>query len=194
MDVAKSFSGVRKGDYGYLDFRRRSSLIKCLVFLLATLLLVLCARVFFPSIGRIFLILAILSALPAAVSAVSLVMSMRFKSGRREVYEAVEAVRNGAPVFYDAVLTTREESYGVNCLIFLNKNIMAYTEYPDSNAASIRSHLTEMARKGGFKDWTIKVYTELPEFIERLSFLKDKDVRVLEKDGEMRDLIGQIAL
>ncbi len=186
--------GAKKGTYGYLNSMHTFSTIRAVLFCGFSLLLVLCGRVFFTRFAGLFVLLAIISAVPAAMSAVSLVMYARFKTGRREVYTAVEELRGSAPVFYDSVITTPDKSYGINCFITLNKNLLAYSEYEKVDVKTLEKYLSNMAKKNGYKDWNIKVFTDFNSYTERLKYLDEKNVKPLNKDYDMMHLIEALSL
>ncbi len=186
--------GIKKGSYGYLNKKHGTALLKSILFCGFTVFLVLCGRVFFRPHAKLFIILAIISAIPSAMTLVSFIMYERFKTGREEVFQAVEAVRREVPVFYDAVITTSEKSYAINCLVALNKNLLIYSEYGGINEEALLKHLENMAKKNGFKDWNIRFFKELDKFLDRISYLMEKEVKVLKQDREMMELIGSISL
>ena len=185
---------AKKGTYGYLNSMHTFSTIRAVLFCGFSLLLVLCGRVFFTRFAGLFVLLAIISAVPAAMSAVSLIMYARFKTGRKEVYTTVEKLRGTAPVFYDSVITTPDKSYGVNCFVTLNKNLLAYSEYEKVDVKTLEKYLSNMAKKNGYKDWTVKVFTDFSSYTERLKYLDEKKVKPLNKDYDMMHLIEALSL
>ncbi|MCR4891217.1 MAG: hypothetical protein K5989_03410 [Lachnospiraceae bacterium] len=187
-------NAVAKGQYGYLNSRKKISIFRCLLCCALTLLLVLCGRVFFRQHGGLFVILAIISAVPAAMSAVTMTMFLRFQTGRREVFDEVEKVKENAQVFYDSVITTREKSYPVNCFAAFNKNLLVLSEYEGVDEAPLIHHLENMAKKNGFKDWNIKLFRDLSKFTTRLAYLEEKNMKTLKQDVEMIELVRSLSL
>ncbi len=185
---------AQKGKYGYLNNMHLFSALRFGVFGGFSLFLVLCGRLFFTRYAGLFTLLAVISAVPAALSVVSLIMYSRFKTGREEIRDMAEELRGSAPVFYDSVITTPDKSYGVNCFIAVNKNLIGYSEYDKVDVHKLEKHLNVMAKKNGYKEWTIKVFTDIKPFSERLKFLKDKNVKPLNKDYEMIELVRALSL
>ena len=185
---------MEKGLYGYLNKKHETAAIRTAAFFAFTLFLVLMGRVFLKDHEKVFIICAIISVIPAAMSAVNLIMYLRFKTGRREIYDEVEAARGDIPVLYDCVFTTEKKSYGVNAVGVINKNIIVYSEYNNFDSTGLEKHLTYITKKNGFKSWTFKSFTELGKFTGRLSYLKDKGIRLTKSDKEMIELVKAIIL
>ncbi len=185
---------AKKGTYGYIHTMKRFAAIRAALCCGFSLLLVICGRLIFTRYAGLFTLLAIISSVPAAMSAVSFIMYARFRTGSREIFDSVESLRNNAPVFYDSVITTPDKSYGVNCFVALNKNLLAFSDHEKVEVSKLEKYLQNMARKNGYKDWTIKVFTDFSAYQERLGYLKEKKVKPLNKDREMIELVGNLSL
>ena len=183
-----------KGERGYLDHQHKSSLVRFLIPCVITVILTLCTWIIFPRYGMIFLVLAVVSAIPTAMAAVNLIMFMRFKSIGEEEFKEIEEVRGNVPIFYDSVITTTEKSYFVPCIAVMNKNTMLMVPPELSDEKALVRHLTLMFKKNGFKEWNIRVFKERKDFIERLRSLNEQNIKVLKKDQEMIKLISNLSL
>lgn len=183
-----------KGERGYLDSQHRSSLVRFLIPCVVTLVLTLCTWVIFPQYGMVFLVLAVISAIPTAMAAVNLIMFLRFKSINTGDFERIEEVRGNVPVFYDSVITTTDKSYFVPCIAVINKNTLLL--FPDDGTGDkeLLRHLNLMSKKNGFREWNIKSFQSIDEFIKRLKYLNEQKIKVLKKDGEMISLISNLSL
>ena len=185
---------IKKGDRGYLDKNHTKTFIRFMIFGLITLLLGLCTWVIFPQHGMVFLILAVISAIPTAMALVNFIMFMRFRSIGEEDYKRIEEVRGKTLIFYDSVITTTEKSYYVPCISVINKNIMLYSGVTGSDEKALIRHLTLMTKKNGFKDWHVKVFNDIDTFEKRLRYLNEQNIKVLKTDGEMINLLGALSL
>ncbi|MBQ6966960.1 MAG: hypothetical protein IJP84_03550 [Lachnospiraceae bacterium] len=184
----------KKGEWGYLDSRHFTSLLRFILFGLITLILALCTWVIFPEHGKVFLILAVISAIPTAMASVNLIMYLRFKSLSPEDHDAIEENKGRIPCFYDSVLTTSEKSYYAPCIGVINKNLMLYSSLDEKEEKELIRHLTLMAKKNGFREWHIRVFKTREEFINRLKYLNEQNIKVLKTDHEMLELIGNLSL
>ncbi len=183
-----------KGTYGYLKSMHTYSILKAGLFLGISLILFLCSRVFFPEHRGVFIVLAIISAVPAAMSVVSLVMYLRFGTGRREIYEKTEALKGEVPALYDCVVTTQQKAYGVNVFLSTNKNLIGYSEYGGMDVPELTRHLEYMLKKNNFTGWNIRIFTDYNKYLERLQYIADKNLKILATDRKLAEFIKEIIL
>ena len=170
------------------------SILKACLFLGISLILFLCSRVFFPEHRGVFIVLAIISAVPAAMSVVSLVMYLRFGTGRREIYEKTEALKGEVPALYDCVVTTQQKAYGVNVFLSTNKNLIGYSEYGGMDVPELTRHLEYMLKKNNFTGWNIRIFTDYNKYLERLQYIADKNLKILATDRNLAEFIKEIIL
>ncbi|MCR5625847.1 MAG: hypothetical protein K6F99_00875 [Lachnospiraceae bacterium] len=185
---------LKRGEYGYLNSKHMAAAVRAGIFLMITLIFVLCARVFLKEHAPVFIVLAVISAIPSAMSVVNLVMYLRFKTGDKKVYDDVEKCKGRLKVIYDCVLTTTEKSYFVNVFVSANKNLLGYSDEQGVNSAAVEKHLNYMIKKQGFNGWTVKLFTDYDKFIERISYLSQKELKELGSDMTMLDFIREIIL
>ena len=185
---------IEKGDRGYLNKQRRSSLIRFIIPGVITLFLGLCSWVIFPEHGLVFLVLAVVSAIPTALALVNFIMYMRYTSCSEEDFEKIERSRGNVLIYYDGVITTGEKSYFVPCTGIINKNVMLYSKLDKKDEPELIKHITVMGKKNGFKDWHINIFNDVDSFIKRLSYLNEQNIKVLKTDQEMLKLISVLSL
>ena len=183
-----------KGTYGYLKSMHLYSVLKACFFSGISLILFLCSRVFFPEHRGVFIILAIISAIPAAMSIVSLVMYLRFTTGRKEIYDSTQALKGEVPALYDCVVTTQQKPYGVNVFLSTNKNLIGYSEYKGIEVPELTRHLEYMLKKNNFTGWNIKIYTDYEKYLERLKYISEKNLKVLTADRKLAEFMKEIIL
>ncbi len=183
-----------KGTYGYLDSMHLYSAVKAGFCLAVCLFLVLCARVFFKDHGSVFTICAVISAIPTAMSVVSLVMHLRFKTGDRRVYEETEALRGKIPVLYDCVVTTTGKSYPVDVFLCTNKNLTGYSADPTAAGDELKRHLEYSLKKGGFGAYNIKIFDTYDKYKERLDYIAKRELKVLKSDQELYEYMKELIL
>ncbi len=185
---------VKKGERGYLDHQHKSSLVRFLIPGVITVILTLCTWIIFPQYGMVFLVLAVISAIPTAMAAVNLIMFLRFRSISEDDFKTIEEARGNVLLFYDSVITTTEKSYFVPCTAVINKNTMLLLPSGGPDDSALLRHLNLMAKKNGFREWNIKCFHSIDEFIKRLGVLNEQKLKVLKKDEEMLRLISNLSL
>ncbi len=193
-DTSEKRDRPGKGERGYLDSQHRASLVRFLIPCVITLILTLCTWVIFPQYGMVFLVLAVISAIPTAMTAVNLIMFLRFRSINDGDFQRIEEVRGNVPVFYDSVITTTDKSYFVPCIAVINKSVLLLLPEGMTEDKELLRHINLMSKKNGFREWNIKSFGSIDEFIKRLKYLNEQKIKVLKKDGEMLRLISNLSL
>ncbi len=103
-----------KGDYGYLAYRKKIQLLKCLLLLAGIVILLLIGYFATHSRKNLMTVIAIVSALPFANEAVVLLTAMPYHSRPKEEYEKVLDAAGEGLLSTELVLT---RSSGKNFLI-----------------------------------------------------------------------------
>lgn len=183
-----------KGKYGYLKSSQFFSAIRTLIFFAVAFTFFILGKCVYKQYYTMFTVTAIVICIPAAMSAVAFIMFMRFRQGRREIFDDCESIHGNVLLFYDSVITTTLKSYGVNVFAVTNKNVIGYTEYKKVDVDIIEKHLKEMADKNDFRGFSFKVFTEYPKFKSRLSHLAEEYTKNINSDAGMIKLIGNLSL
>ncbi|MBO6134059.1 MAG: hypothetical protein J6P05_06980 [Lachnospiraceae bacterium] len=189
------FGILPKGRCGYLASMRKAAIIRAALFVGFSVLLVAMGRLVFRDMATVFIICAVISAIPSAGAVVQLIMFLRFKGADPSLFSQVEEKRGEIPVFYDLVFTTEKGSFESKCLFALNKSLSLYMENGnrDMNDEFVR-HLSYMAKKNGFKNWNFKIFNDLGLFLERLNYLNKQGIKQLDTDRKMLELVKEITL
>ena len=195
MTVEKALAlRVKKGRYGYLKSSQLFSCLRMILFFLIAFILFFLGKFIYTEHYTMFTVTAIVMCIPASMAAVTFIMFMRFRTGRREIYDDCEKIHGSVKMFYDSVITTTLKSYGVNVFACTNKNVIAYTEYRKVDISLLEKHLKDMAERNGFKGFSIKVFTEYPKFRSRLARLAEDYPENANSDEGMISLIGNLSL
>ena len=105
-----------KGEWGYVNYQRKRVMLITLVLYICTIGIYLFGYYTTHTTKNIWTIIAVLSILPASKSMVNLIMFMRFKSLKAEVYNDYSSAIMDIPAIYEAPFTTYEKTYFVDAL------------------------------------------------------------------------------
>lgn len=162
----------KKGEFGYLDYRKKASVIRTLVCLLVAVALFVAGLIINGSQKNIFSIVAALGCLPTGWSAVNMIMFLRGKGCSQNAYDNIRQVCGGLLIHYDHVITSYEKNYNVAASTVLDKNICCLTEDPTVDTGDIEKHIKKMMAQNGYSSYSIKVFDKLDAFTDRLSQLE----------------------
>lgn len=188
---------VIKGTYGYLQAKRMKVLIHTIILFVIPLALLIAGIVQTGSKKNLLTIVAVLGMLPACKSAVELIMV--FKASKNscslKVKEEIEAVQGELQGMYDLYFTSYQKNFSISHMVVLGKNICGYTENSKCDIGAGEAHLNTMLKQGGYTDMTVKIFSDLTKYCERLKQLNSlEQEKTVKKDEEVRALLFEISL
>lgn len=114
-------------------------------------------------------IVAILGLLPASKSLVNTIMFLRFHSLNSEAAEQTAAAAKDMQTLYDNVFTSYKKNYVVGHLAVRGNTVCGYAEDTNFQENEFYKHIGDILKLDGHKEVTVKVFTDLKKYTERLS-------------------------
>ncbi len=164
-------SKAYKGDFGYIKYRKKVAIIRTSICFAVAVGLYVIGLIFWGSQRNIMSIVAVLGCLPTGWSAVNLVMMLKAGFCSDEDHEKIEAHKGGLLINYDLVITSYETNYNINASTVLDKNICLYTSDKNMDLIDCEKHIRKMIAQSGYSDHSIKIFTDINKFCERLASL-----------------------
>lgn len=113
-------------------------------------------------------IVAVLGLLPASKSLVSAIMFLRSHSLKGEAADLVEEASGNLTTLYDCVFTSYKINFAVGHLAVRGGTVCGYSEKPDFDENAFYKHIGDLLKLDGHKDVTVKIFTDLGKYTERL--------------------------
>ena len=171
---------VYKGDFGYIEYRKKVAIIRTAICLAVVLGIFVCGLVIYGSQKNALSIIAALGCLPTGWSAVNLIMFLRGKGCSEEDHRRIEEVRGNLLIHYDHIITSYDKNFNVAASTVLDKNICCYSSDRSYDTGDLEKHIKKMMAQNGYSSHSIKVFDKLDAFLDRLSQLeklrKDKNI------------------
>ena len=161
-----------KGDFGYIEYRKKITIIRTAVCLVITVAIFVIGLVINGTQKNVFSIIAALGCLPTGWSAVNMIMFIRAKGCSESDHSQIEAHRGNLLVYYDLVITSYDKNYNVAASTVLDKNICCYCSDKSVDTEDIEKHIKKMMAQSGYSSYSIKVFDKLDSFIGRLDQLE----------------------
>ena len=182
-----------KGEFGYLRKQRgRTLLIMVLLYAMA-LMMYFGARAYFGTNRNLFTILAVLVVLPAAKYTVNFIMLIRAGECPEEVHAGVEEHVGSLDNAYDLYFTSEKKNFNIRHLTIGGGSIAAFTTDSKCDCRAGEQHLRRMLTGNGIHGYQIKIFRDLPAYLNRLDQLNDLEVD--GKDHEkLLELLYRISL
>lgn len=186
-----------KGTYGYLQAKKIKVLLRTLLFFAVPLTLLIAGIIQTGSKKNLLTVVAVLGFLPACKSMVELIMLI--KAARNGCSEAVrneiEKVQGNLTGMYDMYFTSYQKNFSVSHMVVLGKNICCYTEDAKCDSKAGEAHLNTMLKQGGYTEMTVKIFSDLTKYCERLAQLNSLEhEKSVKSDDGVRALLYEISL
>lgn len=184
-----------KGNFGYLKAKRIQVLLRTVLFFVIPLMLFVAGYITTGTRKNLLTIVAVLGCLPACKSLVSLIMYFRSTGCSLSVKEAVEKQEGALIGMYDMYFTSYKQNFAISHMVVEGKNVCGYTETPSCDTKACEEHLNTMLKQGGYKDMTIKIFTDMGKYSQRLKQLNELTCeRTPQRDDEVRVVLYDISL
>lgn len=192
--MKKNIINTAKGSFGYLKSKRNSVLIMTILMFTVSLSLLVAGIITTGTNKNLLTIVAVLGCLPASKSLVSLIMYCKAKGCSEETRENIEKAIGQLVGMYDMYFTTYKNNFPVSHMIIEGKIICGYAEMK-FDTALCEEHLETTLKQSGYKDFTIKIFTDLVKYTDRLSQINEIDRdKTPKRDEEVRKVLFDISL
>lgn len=162
---------VVKGNYGYLAAKTKQMIFRTILLFGISLAIFIMGYVTTKTKQNLLTIVAVLGCLPASKSAVNMIMFLRVKGCSEDAYKQIDAVVGNLSGAYDLIFTSYEKTFQVAHVTVEGKNICGYTESAKCDTSLCEKHITTLLQQNGKSDYTVKIFRELPKYVERLNQL-----------------------
>ncbi len=176
MKLLRIFSNSSyKGTQNYINSQKKYTALRTALFFGISLSLFIVGWVNTGTRSNILTVVAILGCLPASKSAVNMIMYLRYKSCSPQAQEKITANIGHLTGLYDMVFTSYKKNYVVAHIVVAGKTICGYTEDENFLERDFNQHITDILKVDHFKDVTVKIFTDLSKYEERLQQMQELD-------------------
>ncbi len=176
MQLYRMFSTDKvKGEKNYLNSQKKYELLRTLLYFAVPILLFVAGYIQTKSRMNLLTVVAVLGCLPASKSTVAAIMFLRYKSCSDAVAEKLEVHTEGLEGLYDCVFTSEKKNFVIAHLSVRGNTICGYSETSDFDENAFYAHISTLLAIDGHKDATVKIFTSLPRYTERMEQLKALD-------------------
>ena len=125
--------------------------------------------------ANLLTIVAVLGCLPASKSAVSAIMFLRARGCSAEAAKEIQAHSRELDGIYDCVFTSYKKNFSVSHMAVRGNTVCGYTEDPKFQENEFYKHLGDILKLDGQKDVTVKIFSNLARYTERLEQMASLD-------------------
>ncbi len=185
---------MSKGSFGYINSRRKLWIAITLISLAVVLGMYFGALAYFHTNKNVFTIMAALSCLFVGKSAVDMVMFLRAKGCSEKAGELIQMHIGKLHGVYDLYLTTYEKNYQLSHVVVASKCVCALTQTENCDEKAGEKHIREVLESNGFKGYTVKIFSRLDQYLDRLDELGQLEAKGDKQIQEVTGLLKSISL
>lgn len=182
------FTEPFKGERGYFKTQRKYEIAKTLFYFAISISLFVAGWIATGSRLNLLTVVAVLGCLPAGKSTVNMIMFLRYSGCSKESQSEIADHVGSLQGLYDCIFTSYEKNYQVAHLVVKGDTICGFTEDPKFEEQAFYKHLESILKVDGFKNTSIKIFSELGKYIERLEQMNQLDTDESHTPGIIQTL------
>lgn len=175
--ILRIFSNTHvKGTRNYIDSQKKYELIRTFIFFFIPLSLFIAGYVTTKTKMNLLTIVAVVGLLPACKSLVSAIMFLKHRSLSEEFAAKIDVTQHELPQLYDMVFTTYDKTHVVNHMVIAGNTVCGFSEDKNFKEKEFNAHIQNVLKTDGFKNVSVKIFTDINKYTERLEQLKDLEI------------------
>lgn len=177
-----------KGDYLYLQSKKKMEIIKTIVFFAISAALYIAGYVTTGSNKNYLTIVAVLGCLPASKSAVTMIMNLKVKPCSESVYKAITNKFGEKTGAYNLYFTSYDKNYDMKHVFVKGMTVIAFTENEKLSEAGFEEHIKTVLNRDAIKGVNVKVYKDLDKYLARMEQMQNLENEKSREDDIMKTL------
>ena len=173
-----------KGLSNYLHTQKRYEVARTILYFALSLSLFIIGYVTTKTRANLLTVVAILGCLPASKSLVEAIMYLKYDSLDADTVAQINEHSSTLWGGFDFAFTSYEKNFQVDHLVIKGNTICGYSSHEKVDENACEKHLDKMLLQDGYKNYTIKIFKDLPKYLNRLDQLKE-----LESDDSRTDAL-----
>ena len=188
----KKNTKVEKGEYGYLDYKKRQSAV--LMILGFSIVAVLFFIWYFATKTKnnIMIVISILTVLPVAKFAVNFFFLLPYHSEKKEEYDKLKDMVKEMIVLTDLVFTTDQKffPFPTSFMVIHNGSACGFTNHEKYHTEYMEKFLENNLQVNGVKV-NVKIFKDKKQFFNRVKTLAEivPDEKQSKKDIRIKELL-----
>ncbi len=162
-----------KGTFGYIKWQQIYTIVRTLLLFVLALGLYFAGYITTGTNRNLLTIIAVLGLLPAAKSMVNMIMFLRFRSLKPDIYEQFESKRLQLAVLYENILTTKEQAYDLPMIAYRNHTLCGFCPR-SGDLKALETHIRECL-KTELPEVSVKIFSDQRIFLDRIAQMNEMD-------------------
>lgn len=172
---------VEKGQYGYIEYRKKVQLIKVLIVLAIIAALLIAGIIIYGTRNNICTVIAIISVLPMAKFLVTLLVVVKHKKPDERCYQELKEAGDKLILLSDCIMSCKDKVVYVDFAIVTDSCIYCYTKDSQFDVAYFEKNVAEFIKSCG-DTVNVKLLKDFESFKKRVQSLNHVEYK--EKKAE----------
>ncbi len=177
-----------KGGEGYIRTQKIYEVIRTVLYFGISLSLFAAGFITTGNRLNLLTVVAVLGCLPASKSAVSMIMFLRCRGLSREAATQLGPCEGELACLYDMAFTSYSRTFEVGHMAVKGNIVCGYSEKKDFPEREFQAHLEPIMKADSHKNVTVKVFTDLEKYMERLKQLQALETENGNTEGMIQTL------
>lgn len=177
-----------KGCELYLKSQKKYEIMRTVLYFGISLSLFIAGFIATGERMNLLTVVAILGCLPASKSAVDMIMFLRFQGCSEASVKTIKEHMEGLCGLYDMIFTSYNRNYNIAHITVKGNTICGFTEDKKFAEQEFYKHITDILKVDHFKETSVKIYSDLNKYTERLEQLKNLDADTGNTEGILSTL------
>lgn len=177
-----------KGTRDYIRTQKVYEIIRTVLYFSISLSLFAAGYITTGNRLNLLTVVAVLGCLPASKSAVNMIMFLRYKGLSQEAAERIAPCEGELTCLYDMVFTSYSKTFEVGHMAVKGNTVCGYSEKKDFPEKEFQAHLEPIMKADSHKNVTVKIFTDLEKYAERLGQLQALETELGSTEGIVQTL------
>lgn len=189
MQLLRMFSNEKyKGTREYLKTQKKYEIMRTVLYFGISLTLFIAGYVATKDRMNLLTVVAVLGCLPASKSAVGMIMYLRYNSCTPGNVEEIDKHSEGLDCLFDMVFTSYDKNYQIAHITVRGNTVCGFTEDEKFAEQAFYKHIGDILKADNYKDVSVKIFTDLKKYTERLEQMKALDAEENHTAGIIKTL------
>lgn len=158
---------IAKGQYGYISYTKKKRILITAVMFAIPIMIFVTGLLHTGTRSNLFTFVAIMGCLPAAKSAVGMILICIQKPLDEALYKEMQAHVKDMTVLYESTVSSYEKNVPLPCIVVSGLNVIGYTTDAKVDTAFMENHIKKILQGNGYKS-NVKIFKDLKAFYRRL--------------------------
>lgn len=172
MSKTKRGRSAQKGEFGYIAAEKKRKLLLTAILFAVPLFIFFTALIYFKTRMTIWTVITVVGCLPACKMLVNLIMLFRSPSLDPETYQKIAAHTGELVMSYEMYMTFYEKSAFIDAFAICGNLVVGYSSDPKIDTAFMEAEAQKILKGNGYRT-TVKIFTDLKPFLDRLDTMND---------------------